>query len=104
MGGYERGRPFLPLQGLAFRGEVVERPQLRFRGLELSSFPSGFKSLSLKSALYYWAKFSLERTRIFDQSVRKPETNKPHLASVCGRVEKRQTVPFRCRDLLSAGR
>ncbi|MEW4222293.1 hypothetical protein [Rossellomorea marisflavi] len=33
------------LQGLAFRGEEVEPPRLRLRGLELSSLPVGVKSL-----------------------------------------------------------
>ncbi|WP_430508069.1 hypothetical protein [Rossellomorea marisflavi] len=42
-----------PLQGLAFRGEVVEPPQLRFRGLELPTFSAGVKSLPLQSTLYY---------------------------------------------------
>ncbi len=42
-----------PLQGLAFRGETVEPPQLRFRGLELDSFPAGVKFLPLQSALYF---------------------------------------------------
>ncbi|WP_142245793.1 hypothetical protein [Rossellomorea marisflavi] len=54
------------LQGLAFRGEEVEPPQLRFRGLELPSFYAGVISLPLQSTLYYWSKFSLDRTRIFD--------------------------------------
>ncbi len=36
----EADRSF-PLQGLAFRGEVVEPPQLRFRGLELPTFSAG---------------------------------------------------------------
>ncbi|KON83092.1 hypothetical protein AF331_19865 [Rossellomorea marisflavi] len=54
-----------PLQGLAFRGEAVEPPQLRFRGLELPSIPAGVKSLPLQFTPYYWSLISLERTRFF---------------------------------------
>ncbi|MEW4219106.1 hypothetical protein Q0O04_07425 [Rossellomorea marisflavi] len=43
-------RSFL-LQALAFRGEEVEPPRLRFRGLEHSSFPVGVKRLPLQSTL-----------------------------------------------------
>ncbi|WP_317947568.1 hypothetical protein [Rossellomorea marisflavi] len=45
-------RPFLSLQALAFRGEEVEPPQLRFRGLDLSSIPVGVKRLSLQCTLW----------------------------------------------------
>ncbi|KON85095.1 hypothetical protein AF331_14040 [Rossellomorea marisflavi] len=42
-----------PLQALAFRGEEVEPPQLRFRGLDLSSIPVGVKRLSLQCTLCF---------------------------------------------------
>ncbi|KMK92374.1 hypothetical protein VL03_17090 [Rossellomorea marisflavi] len=41
-----------PLQALAFRGEEVEPPQLRFRGLDLSSIPVGVKRLPLQCTLW----------------------------------------------------
>ncbi len=39
------------LQGLAFRGEEVEPPQLRLRGLDHSSFPVRVMPLLLQSTL-----------------------------------------------------
>jgi hypothetical protein len=50
-----------PLQALDFRGEEVEPPQLRFRGLDLSSIPVGVKRLPLQCTLWWYETFKPDK-------------------------------------------
>ncbi|KZE45852.1 hypothetical protein AV649_06735 [Rossellomorea marisflavi] len=58
------------MQVLAFCGEEVEPPQLRFRGLELSSLPAGVKRLPLQSTLLFSMGFPMKKTSCYSFLVR----------------------------------